>query len=70
MGTKVRPAVSSLSETNSFIAERKTLFKLEANKSYMLELEFSGDIYDEWGDEKTCSYFDLIISINSLKSMA
>lgn len=70
MGTKVAPAVSSISETNTFVAERKALFKLEANKSYMLELEFSGDIYNEWGEEQPCTYFDLVLSINSLKSMA
>ena len=35
----------------------------------MLELEFSGDMYNRLGDEDPCGYFDLIIAINSLKSM-
>ena len=36
----------------------------------MLVLEFSGDMYNIFGEEEHCTYFDLIVAINSLKSMS
>ena len=61
--------MTTLSETNSYVTERKALFKLEPNRSYMLELEYSGDMYNIYGEEEPCSYFDLVISINALKDL-
>ena len=51
MGVRIPPALVTLSETNSLINERRALFKLEGGKTYMLELEYSGDLYNEFGEE-------------------
>ena len=52
--------------------EYKKIWKLEASKTpvtYMIELERSGDMYNAFGEEDPCAYFDLTIAINSLKSL-
>ena len=36
----------------------------------MIELEYGGDMYNRLGEEDPCAYFDLIISINSIRAMA
>lgn len=58
-----------MSETNSYVNERKAVFKLDGKKAYIIEIEFSGDVYNRRGDENPCGYFDLTISINSLKAL-
>jgi len=69
-GQQVKPAVKFASETDSEVAERKAVFKLESNKAYMLAIEYSGDFYDRMNEEEACLYFDMTIAINSLKSLA
>ena len=35
----------------------------------MIELEFGGDMFNRFGEEDPCAYFDLVIAINSLKAL-
>ena len=67
-GSNVRAALKTETETNSEIMERKSLWKLERG-AYMIEIEYAGDMYNEFGEEKHCAYFDLMLAINSMKSL-
>ena len=70
-GEKVKPKIKFTSETDVLQEEYKAIFKLDAEKatSYMVEIEFAGDMYNAYGEEDPCAYFDLTIAINSLKSL-
>ena len=35
----------------------------------MIEIEFAGDIYNRMFEWEPCTYFDMTISINSLRSL-
>lgn len=70
-GEKVKPKIKFTTETDVLTEEYKAIFKLDAEKatSYMVEIEFAGDMYNAYGEEDPCAYFDLTIAINSLKSL-
>lgn len=36
----------------------------------MISLEYGGDMYNRYGEEERCAYFDLVIAIDSIKSLA
>lgn len=67
---RVMPAIKSLSDTNHEVHEGKAVFKLEANSAYMIEIGFRGDMFDQYGEETPCEYFDMTIAINSVRSLA
>ena len=68
--TRVTQILSQKSTTNDDRSERKLIFKLEGGQSYQIQLEYSGDMYNAYGEEEPCSYFDLVIAINSVSNMA
>jgi len=68
-GTLLPPALSLQSQTAIEIDEKKRTWKLEAKTAYMIEIEYAGDLYDKQMEEEPCSYFDMTISINSMKSL-
>ena len=68
-GTKVPDALTTHSRTDSDITEKKRIWKLEAHTAYMIEVEYAGDMYNDLFEEEMCLYFDMTISINSLKSL-
>lgn len=68
--TRVTQILSQKSTTNDERSERKLIFKLEGGQSYQIQLEYSGDMYNAYGEEEPCSYFDLVIAINSISNMA
>jgi len=69
-GNRVPHQLTSISETNSLVQEFKAIFKLEEDTSYMISLEYSGDMYNAYGEEEPCSYFDLTVAINSISGLA
>lgn len=69
-GSRVGSQLRTISETNVDKHEIKYIFKLEANQSFVIEIEFSGDMYNIFGEEEPCTYFDLTIAINSIPSLA
>ena len=68
-GKPVRPSISSLSDTNTAIQERKSVWKLDGGKAYLISLEYAGDMYNRYGEEERCAYFDLLLTIDSLRSL-
>ena len=69
-GKKVQDALTTHSKTGyTLITEKKRVWKLEANTSYMIEIEYAGDVYNQMVEENVCLYWDMTISINSLKSL-
>ena len=69
-GVRVAHLLKTISDTHSDIYEVKFIFKLEAKNSYQIEIEFSGDMYNAYGEEEPCTYFDMTISVNSIPSLA
>ena len=68
--TKIPPLLSQRSTTDDDRSEVKFIFKLEGNQSYQIQLEYAGDMYNSWGEEEPCSYFDLVLAINSVSHLA
>ena len=70
-GTAVKfpPVISTITETATDAKELKNVFKVEPNRSYLIEIEFIGDMYNAHGDEDQCVYYDLAISVNSLTGL-
>ena len=68
-GTKFTPAISTITETATDQKELKNIFKVEPGRAYLIEIEFTGDMYNMHGDADLCVYYDLAISVNSLKSL-
>ena len=69
-GKLVKPHLATLSDTNTIIQERKSLWKLDGGKPYLIALEYAGDLYNRYGEEERCAYFDLVVSIDAVKSLA
>ena len=69
-GARIKHNLTTMSETNSVVQEYKVIFKLEANTAYLISLEYSGDMYNAYGEEEPCSYFDLTIAINSISGLS
>ena len=69
VGKRVQHTLQTMSETFAPVQERKFIFKLDKPKNYMIILEYSGDMFNEHMEEDPCGYFDLTISINSMKSL-
>ena len=68
-GTSVTKLMKSLSETNEDKHEVKFIFKTEPGIPYEVQIEYSGDVYNEHGEEVPCSYFDMTIAINSMQAL-
>ena len=69
-GQRVMHALKTSSETNELRSEIKFISKLEGDKSYEIQIEYSGDMYNAFGEEEPCSYFDLTIAINSISHLS
>ena len=67
---KFTPILSALMETATDMKETKYLFKIDTGRSYIISIEFTGDMYNTHGDEDQCVYYDLAISVNSLQGLA
>lgn len=68
-GKLVEKVLHSKSKTAMEISEKKFTWKLETNSAYMIEIEYAGDMMNRMQEEELCLYFDMTISINSLKSL-
>ena len=68
--TRIPHVLSQRSATNDDRFEAKFIFKLEGNQSYQIQIEYAGDMYNSWGEEEPCSYFDLVLAINSISNLA
>ena len=69
-GAKFKPEVSVLRETSADVGEITSVFKVEPGRNYLLEIEFTADMYNSHGEQEQCQYYDLAIGINSLKGLA
>ena len=69
-GVKFAPEIQTLTQTATDVKELKTLFKVESGRSYLIEIEFTADMYNMHGEEDQCVYYDLAISVNSLSGLA
>ena len=59
-----------MTQTSTDIKELKTIFKVEPGRNYLIEIEFTADMYNIHGEEDQCVYYDMAISINSLTGLA
>ena len=49
-GVKFPAELSTLTETSTDVKELKTLFKVESGRNYLIEIEFTADMYNMHGE--------------------
>ena len=69
-GVKFKPEVSVQRETSTDLIEVTNVFKVEPGRNYLIEIEFTADMYNLHGEQEQCQYYDLAIGVNSLKGLA
>lgn len=67
--TAVKPLTTTLTQTSQDEKELKTVFKLVTGKTYIVQIEYAADAFNKQGKEASCAYFDLIVAINTIKSL-
>ena len=51
-GAKFTPSVSVLKETSADVIEITSVFKVEPGRNYLIEIEFTADMYNLHGEEE------------------
>lgn len=68
--TEVKPLTSNNPPTDGIIEELKKVWRLNKGQIYKIVISQSADMFNGANQEDPCSYFDLIITVNTMESLS